>query len=101
MYPIRSTLPVGTTNTIDNDVNSLPVPVRRQAQWKYLIPVATAPLAHWVVTLQRRAPQSKRKLIFSAVAAVTLGAVATRLILMADAGYPGAERDKDRDSRPT
>ena len=60
-------------------------------QWIYLLPIAAAPLAHNAVSLAREYPARFR--VFTSIAALlTVGAVANRLYLMADSGYPGQER---------
>jgi hypothetical protein len=67
---------------------------KRKAQWKYLLPILGAPLAHNAVTFLRDAPPLRRKILFASVFALTATAVCTRLWLMGDSGYPGAERAK-------
>lgn len=60
-------------------------------QWIYLLPIAAAPLAHNAVSLARHYPSRFRPLLALA-AGLTAAAVANRLVLMADSGYPGQER---------
>lgn len=62
----------------------------RRPQWIYLVPVAGAPLAHIAVSLAKRHPTKWRS--WAAVAGwLTVAAVASRMFLMADSGYPGQE----------
>lgn len=76
-------------------MEQLPSPVARRApQWIYLLPVAGAPLAHIFVSLAKRAPPPRARMWLAATAAATAAAVGNRMWLMADAGYPGQERDK-------
>lgn len=65
--------------------------IRRAPQWQYIVPVAAAPVAHWFVSAIRGAPPARQRMLKVAVVCATFGAVGTRLWLMGDAGYPGAE----------
>ena len=68
----------------------------RRPQWIYLVPVLGAPVAHIFVSATRIFPRRKRLLLWL-VAASTTTAIANRLWLMSDAGFPGAEGPKDGD----
>lgn len=65
----------------------------RLTQWGYIVPVATAPFAHILVTHLKTFPKHRRPLLW-AIAATTAATVGVRMVLMADSGYPGAERAK-------
>ena len=65
--------------------------VRRVPQWQYVVPIAGAPVAHWFVSFIRGAPPARQRVLKLAVVGATAAAVGTRLWLMGDAGYPGAE----------
>lgn len=71
----------------------------RKIKWEYIIPILATPTAHICVSLVRKYPQYKRKLWY-AVGITTFLTVQTRLILMYDAGYPGAEREKSGKELP-
>jgi hypothetical protein len=75
---------------------------RRVKQWQYLAPVAASPFVHIVVSSYRKAksPLAKRLMLFGGVIGGTVATVGMRLVLMADAGYPGAEEiHTDKGSR--
>jgi hypothetical protein len=63
----------------------------RKIKWEYVVPIVATPVAHMFVSLIRRYPQHKKKLIYGVIVSTVL-TVQTRLILMYDAGYPGAEQ---------
>ena len=62
----------------------------RNIKWEYMAPIIMTPVAHSCVSLIRKYPQHRTKLMYG-VAAATFLTLQTRLILMYDAGYPGAE----------
>jgi hypothetical protein len=70
----------------------------RKIKWEYAIPIIFTPVAHICVSLMRKYPQHRRKLIYGTAIATVL-TIQTRMILMFDAGYPGAER-KDKEGLP-
>jgi len=90
------------TNKIDflkkHDQQQAPVmnPLEwRHIKWEYVIPIIFTPAAHVFVSLIRKYPQHKTKMYWG-VAISTFLTVQARLILMYDAGYPGAEKvDKE------
>lgn len=63
----------------------------RRMKWEYVVPIIATPSAHIFVSMIRRYPQHRTKLLWG-VAAATFFTVQTRLILMWDAGYPGEEK---------
>lgn len=63
----------------------------RRIKWEYVIPIVFTPSAHIFVPLIRKYPQQTKKLAYGVVAATFL-TIQTRMILMYDAGYPGAEK---------
>jgi hypothetical protein len=65
----------------------------RNVPWAYLGPVLGAPIPHVFVSLINRYPQHKTKML-NAVVWTSIMAVATRLVLMYDAGYPASESPK-------
>lgn len=81
-------LELNRTVMVQNEAKTL-----RKVQWIYVVPVALAPLAHIFVTGAATFPKHK-KVFFALVGAATAGAVANRMWLMADAGYPGMEGNK-------
>jgi hypothetical protein len=82
---------------MDPFVESPPQPAlvrhTRQIRWAYLVPVIGAPIAHIFVSTMTKFPAHK-KLLLTGVIVSTATMVANRLFLMADAGYPGGERQK-------
>jgi hypothetical protein len=71
----------------------------RQIKWEYVIPIVATPAAHIFVTLIRKYPQHKTKMMWG-VAISTFLTLQTRFILMYDAGYPGAENKVDQKGLP-
>jgi hypothetical protein len=63
----------------------------RRTKWEYAIPIIFTPVAHICVSLIRKYPQHKSKLYWG-VGVATFLTIQARLILMYDAGYPGAEK---------
>lgn len=68
----------------------------RKTQWIYLLPVATAPIAHILVSASTRY-KKYRTPILGLVAISTAVAVWQRLYFMKHSGYPGAEGNKTND----
>ncbi len=73
--------------------------IPRKTKWEYAIPIVFTPVAHICVSLIRRYPQHKSKLYWG-VGIATFLTIQARLILMYDAGYPGAEKP-NQDGLPT
>jgi hypothetical protein len=71
-----------------NKVQQAPAP--RRMKWEYIIPIVATPAAHICVSLVRKYPQHQKKLFYGVLATTWL-TIASRMILMYDAGYPGAE----------
>lgn len=63
----------------------------RKVKWEYVMPIVATPVAHIFVSLIRRYPQHKKKLVYGVIVSTFL-TIQTRLILMYDAGYPGGEK---------
>lgn len=72
---------------------------QRKTKWEYAIPIVFTPVAHICVSLIRQYPQHKTKLYWG-VGIATFLTIQARLILMYDAGYPGAEKP-NHDGLPT
>eukprot|EP01040_Poterioochromonas_malhamensis_P007760 gene7760-8393_t len=71
----------------------------RRLKWEYLVPIIATPIAHICVSLIRKYPQHTRKLAYG-VGIATFLTIQTRMVLMWDAGYPGAEsHDKEKLSK--
>ncbi|CAM9492172.1 unnamed protein product [Phaeothamnion confervicola] len=66
---------------------------QRAPRWLYLGPIVAAPSAHIAVSIYRHAksPQMRALILWGGIVGSTVGGIATRLWLMRDAGYPGAE----------
>ena len=80
MYTVENTTP-STATVLDSPF--------RQIKWEYAIPIIFTPTAHIFVSLIRSYPQHRRKLYYG-VGIATFLTIQARLILMYDAGYPGA-----------
>eukprot|EP01039_Chlorochromonas_danica_P006591 gene6591-7284_t len=70
----------------------------RHIKWEYVIPIVFTPSAHIFVSLLRKYPQHRRKLLIG-VGVATFLTLQARLILMYDAGYAGHEK-VDREGLP-
>ncbi|KAI9022071.1 hypothetical protein DFJ74DRAFT_706968 [Hyaloraphidium curvatum] len=68
---------------------------QREIPWIYLVVVAGAPVAHWLVSFSSTMPTRRaRHMVWGLAAGATTWMVWNRLVLWHDAGYAGGERPK-------
>lgn len=75
--PPGTVIPSSTTNS-----------AFQRIKWEYVVPILLTPIAHICVSLIRKYPQHRKKLINGIVLATFL-TVNSRVLMMYDAGYPG------------